>query len=290
MAIVLGPNQYGKAEVRLVRVVRDTDTHEIKDVNVSIALSGDMTATHLTGDNSKVVPTDTQKNTVYAFARQQPFHDIEEFGLRLARHFVNEFPSIDRARVEIEEYAWERIQVASGPHPHAFRRASDEKRTTTVTFTGDKVAVVSGLYDLVVLKSTGSEFWGYVKDRYTTLRETRDRILATTVTARWRYLHTEVSWGKAFDNVRRVLVETFADTHSRSLQQTLYTMGRRVLEAHPEIAEIRLSMSNKHHILVDLTPFALDNPNLVFHADDRPYGLIEGTVVRDDAPDDPIAW
>jgi urate oxidase len=290
MAITLGPNQYGKAETRLVTVRRDGEVHHLTDLNVSIALRGDMTASHLTGDNGHVVPTDTQKNTVFAFAREQPVGQIEDFALRLGRHFVSSYDHITSARVLIDQYGWERIAVDGQPHPHSFRRASDEKRTTAVTVAGDQAWVVSGLTDLVVLKSTGSEFHGYPKDRYTTLPETTDRVLATAVTARWRYQRPDVEWAATFDSVRDALLRAFATTHSLALQQTLYAMGEAALAGHDEIAEIRLSLPNKHHFVVDLGAFGLDNPNEVFHAADRPYGLIEGTVLRDDAPDPGLAW
>jgi urate oxidase len=286
MAGTLGANQYGKAETRLVTVRRDGERHHITDLNVSIALRGDMTASHLRGDNTHVVPTDTQKNTVFAFAREQPVGEIEEFALRLGRHFAGSFDYITGARVLIDQYAWDRID----DHPHSFRRSSDEKRTTAVTVAGDQAWVVSGLTDLVVLKSTGSEFHGFPRDRYTTLPEATDRVLATAVTARWRYQRLDVDWGATFESVRAALLTAFATTHSLALQQTLYAMGDAVLTGHDEIAEVRLSLPNKHHFAVDLTPFDLDNPNEVFFAADRPYGLIEGSVVRDDAVDEGLAW
>jgi urate oxidase len=287
--IVLGDNQYGKAETRVVRVTRSGDTHEIKDINVSVALSGDFEASHLTGDNSKVIPTDTQKNTVFAFAKET-IGEIEDFGLRLARHFVGEFASVYRARVSIEEYPWARIAVGGRPHPYAFVRGGHEKRLATVTCTDDAAWVVAGLTDLVVLKSTGSEFWGFPKDRYTTLPETRDRILATAVTARWRYIGVQHDWSESFHESRRILLETFANMHRLALQQTLYTMGEAVLDARPEVAEMRLSMPNQHHFALNLAPFGMANDNEVFYAADRPYGLIEGTVVRDDAAEAGFAW
>lgn len=293
MAVTLGPNQYGKAETRLVTVRRDGPdqaVHHITDLNVSIALRGDMTASHLTGDNGNVVPTDTQKNTVYAFARQAPVGEIEDFGLRLGRHFTGSFDHITSARVMIEQYPWERVPIDGKPHPHSFRRASDEKRTTAVTVAGDRAWVVSGLTDLVVLKTTGSEFHGYPKDQYTTLPETTDRVLATAVTARWRYQRLDVDWAKTYTSVRDSLLRAFATTHSLALQQTLYAMGEAALAEHDELAEIRLSLPNKHHFVVDLSPFGLDNPNEVFHAADRPYGLIEGIVIKDDAADEGLAW
>jgi urate oxidase len=290
MGIILGPNQYGKAETRLVTVRRDGDVHHITDLNVSIALRGAMAASHLTGDNGNVVPTDTQKNTVFAFARESPVGQIEDFAQRLGRHFVGSFDSVDQARVTIEQYEWERVAVDGQPHPHSFRRSSDEKRTTTVTVTGERAWVVSGLTDLVVLKSTGSEFHGYLKDKYTTLPETTDRILATAVTARWRYRQPAADWAATFTSARDALLSTFATTHSLALQQTLYAMGEAVLTRHEDVAEIRLAMPNKHHFVVDLSPFGLDNPNEVFFAADRPYGLIEGTVLREGEDDDGAAF
>jgi urate oxidase len=291
MAIKLGANQYGKAETRLVTVRRDGDTHHLTDLNVSIALRGDMTASHLVGDNAHVVPTDTQKNTVFAFARERQVGEIEDFGLRLGRHFVDSFDYITGARVRIEQYGWARIEVDGQPHPHSFHRASAEQRETTVTVAGERAWVVSGLSGLVVLKSTGSEFHGYPRDEYTTLVETTDRVLATAVSARWRYRDVAgVDWATTFDSVRAAMLGAFAETHSLALQQTLYAMGEAVLAGHDEIAEIRLSLPNKHHFAVDLGPFGLDNHNEVFYAADRPYGLIEGIVLRDDVPEEPIAW
>ena len=290
MAITLGPNQYGKAEVRLVTVRRDGPVHHLKDLTVSTSLRGELAATHLTGDNADVLATDTQKNTVFAFAKEAPVGEIEDFGLRLARHFVATQENIGGARVLVDEHGWDRITVGGAPHDHAFSRGGDERRTTAVTVQGDRAWVVSGVDGLVVLKSTGSEFHGFPRDKYTTLAETGDRILATAVTARWRYLGLDVDWASSFGEVRRLLLETFATKHSLSLQQTLYAMGSAVLEARPEVAEVRLSLPNKHHFLVDLSPFGLKNDNEVFYAADRPYGLIEGTILRDDAPDPGPSW
>jgi urate oxidase len=289
MAIVLGRNQYGKAEVRVVAVDRSTPRHTLADLNVSTSLRGDFTAAHTEGDNAHVLTTDAQKNTVFAFARDG-IGEPEEFGLRLARHFAGAYPWITGARVALESYGWDRISVDGDPHDHAFRRAGGEVRTAVVTVDGADVHVLAGLTDLVVLKTTGSEFWGFPRDRYTTLAETRDRILATAVTARWRYTGAELDFGACFAEIRGVLLETFAATHSLALQQTLYAMGEAVLERFGEVAEIRLSMPNRHHFLQDLSAYGLDNPDVVYHADDRPYGLIEGVVQRDDVAPADIAW
>src|SRR5262245_32133610 len=181
MAIVLGDNRYGKAEVRLVRVVRDGTRHELRDLTVSVALAGDLAATHIDGDNAKVLPTDTQKNTVYAFASRYGVGAIEDFGLLLARHFVESQPSIHRARVSIMEHGWQRLG------PHSFQQSGPESRTATVTCDADEAWVVSGVADLVLLNLTGSEFTSFVTDEYTTLPEAKDRILATAVSAQWRH-------------------------------------------------------------------------------------------------------
>ena len=289
MGIRLGRNQYGKAEVRVVAVDRSSPQHTLHDLNVSSSLRGDFTAAHTAGDNSHVLATDTQKNTVFAFARDG-IGSPEAFGLRLARHFADAYDWITGARIGIESYGWDRIPVGGQPHDHAFSRNGSEVRTAVVTVDGDQTHVLAGLTGLVVLKTTGSEFWGFPRDAYTTLAETRERILATAVTARWRYTSTDTDWDAAFAAVRTALLEAFASTHSLALQQSLYAMGEAALEACREAAEIRLSLPNKHHFLQDLSAFDLDNPDVVYHADDRPYGLIEGTVERDDVPQAPSAW
>jgi urate oxidase len=293
MAIVLGPNRYGKAETRLLRVVRDTDRHTLRDLNVSTALTGDFAAAHRDGDQAHVLPTDTQKNTVFAFARTIGVGEIEDFGLALARHFVDDVAPVTGADVRIDEYVWERIGTG-GPsggesstrgHDHAFTRSGQEVRTTEVVVGADGVRVVSGLTDLVVLKSTGSEFAGFLVDELTTLPETHDRVLATALTARWTYADAAVldgvDWAAAYAGIRSVLLQRFADVHSLALQQSLWEMGRGVLEAHPQVTSIELVAPNIHHIAADLSPFDLDNPGEVFHVTDRPYGLIEVTVERD---------
>ncbi|KND33078.1 factor-independent urate hydroxylase [Streptomyces acidiscabies] len=284
---LLGQNQYGKAETRVVRIVRDGATHHIRDLNVSVSLSGEMTEVHYSGSNASVLPTDTTKNTVYAFAKEYGIDSAEQFGIDLARHFVASQETIHQARVRIEEFAWERIANA-GEGEHSFVRKGQETRLTQVTFDGSSWEIVSGLKDLTVLNSTNSEFWGYVKDQYTTLPEAYDRILATDVTARWRFNWSGAegelpNWQESYEETKRHILEAFAETYSLSLQQTLYAMGARVVEHRPEIDEIRFSLPNKHHFLVDLKPFGLKNDNEVYFAADRPYGLIEATILRDGA-------
>jgi urate oxidase len=294
MPTILGQNQYGKAENRVVKITRDGDTHHIKDLNVSVALSGDLEDVHLSGSNANCLPTDTTKNTVFAFAKEHGIESAEQFGIHLARHFVTSQEPIKRARIRIEEYAWERIATAdnnsrfigSDEVQHSFARKGQETRLTEITYDGESWQVISGLKDLVVMNSTNSEFWGYIKDKYTTLKEAYDRILATEVSSRWRFNWTDdeqrmPNWERSYEQVKKHMLQAFAETYSLSLQQTLYQMGSRIINNRSEVDEIRFSLPNKHHFLVDLEPFGLKNDNEVYYAADRPYGLIEATVLRD---------
>jgi urate oxidase len=294
VAYALAAHQYGKAETRVVRIYRDADQHQIRDLNVSTCLRGDFADAYLHGDQASVLPTDSQKNTAYAFALERGVTDIETYALALARHFADEIEPVRGARVDVDEYQWDRVRVAGDDHPHAFVRSGQEARTASVTVEGrgpgQRVWVLSGLRDLVLLKSTGSEFAGFLHDPYTTLAETHDRVLATSLTAFWRHVRPEGDWDALHASIRQLLIEQFATLHSRALQQSLWEMGTAVLAAHEEIAEIRLSAPNKHHYLVDLSPFGLVNRGEVFHADDRPYGLIQCAVQRDDAPPAGPCW
>jgi urate oxidase len=298
MGVVLGANQYGKSENRVVRVYRDTDRHEIRDLNVSTWLRGDFVEAHITGDQANVLPTDTQKNTAFAYAKEHGVTSPEDYAVALGRHFLDAAPAATEALVRVEEYAWDRIEVDGAGHDHSFVRRGTETRRTWVTVEGrgdeQRVWVVSGFGDLVVFKSTGSEFKGFLKDRYTTLQETDDRILATSLTASWRYEGTSpqpaTDWESSYERVKRTLLATFATTYSRALQETLYLMGQAVLESEPAIAEIKFSAPNKHHFLVDLDPFGLKNGGEVFIAADRPYGLIEAALSRDDSSEPGLAW
>lgn len=290
MGIRLGANRYGKSESRVVRIVRDTARHEIHDLNVSTWLRGDFEAAHVDGDQSAVLPTDSQKNTAFAYAKEHGVDSIEDYALALGRRLLDASPAAEGALTRVEEFVWDRIIVGDpgpGPgaprrgHDHAFVRRGGEVRTTEVDRDRDGVLVTSGLTDLVVLKSTGSEFRGFLKDDYTTLPETDDRILATALTATWHWSGLDINWNDTYDEVRATLLETFATTHSRALQETLWLMGRAVLEQQPAITQISFTAPNKHHLLVDLSPFGVANDGEVFIAADRPYGLIEATVTRD---------
>lgn len=277
MAIVLGANQYGKAENRVVRIVRDTPIHEIRDLNVSTSLRGAFDDAHVTGDQAQVLPTDTQKNTAFAYAKLHGVDSVEDYGLALGRRLIEACPSAREAEVRIEEYAWDRIG------DHSFVRRGGAVRTAVITVGRDAARVESGVKELVVLNSTDSEFKGFLKDEFTTLAETDDRILATSLVATWNHAGTDVDWNASYDAALARILETFAGTYSRALQETLYAMGTAVLEDQPEITDISFAAPNKHHFLVDFSGFdveGLENNGEVFIAADRPYGLIEATVER----------
>jgi urate oxidase len=281
MSIVLGANNYGKSAVRLVKVTRRPGRHELRDLTVDVALEGDFSAAHTAGDNSGLLATDTMRNTVYALAKDHPVVEVEDFGMALVARFLEAGPRVRRARVRLAEHPWERLVVGGEPHEHAFQRGSGGDRVAVVTGEeGGAVSIEAGIEDLAVLKTTESGWEGFLREDFTTLPETADRILATAISARWSYGTSSVEFGPAWEGVRRRLLETFAGHYSRSVQQTLYLMGEAVLEAHPEIERIHLSLPNRHHLLFDLSRFGRANDNEIFHATTEPYGLIEGTVER----------
>lgn len=283
--VKLTGNQYGKAENRVVRVTRDTDRHSLRDLNVTSQLRGDFEKAHTEGDNGHVVPTDTQKNTIFAFARDG-VPSPEAFLLRLADHFTAEFSWVSGGRWAAEEYGWTRIN----DHDHSFYRGSPEVRTAVMVRDGEDDTVISGFHGLTVMKTTQSGFVGYPKDKYTTLEETTDRVLATDIATRWRYNTTDLDFDVVYESVKGIILDTFTRGYSRALQHTIFQMGQAVIASHGEIDEIKFSCPNKHHFLADLSFCGLDNPGEVFYAADRPYGLIEATIQRDGAASKDAPW
>jgi urate oxidase len=271
-------NRYGKSRVRLVKVRRTAEPHAIVDLTFDIQLEGAFDPVYVEGDNGPCLATDTMKNTVYALARQDAVDHVETFAVRLADHFIAK-PAVSRVRINAVEQPWTRLAVKGQPHPHAFVQTGAEQWTTEVTREAGHVDVVSGLTNLVLLKTTDSAFSGFPRDEYTTLPDAEDRILATSMTATWRYRPGTTGF-EVREGIRSALVETFAEHMSKSVQHTLYAMGEAALAACAQITEITLTMPNRHHLLVDLKPFGLDNPNEVFVATDQPFGLIEATIRR----------
>jgi urate oxidase len=281
MAAVMGPNSYGKDGIRLVLVRRGVDRHELRDLTVDVRLAGDFDAVHTEGDNSPVLPTDTMRSTVYALAQAHLTGSIEDFGAALGERFLAAAPAAREAEVRLAEHSWTRADAGGAGHPWAFVGAAGTD-TATVTSRRDGAAeVVGGLAGLTLLKTTGSAFSGFLRDEFTVLAETDDRIMASDVTATWTW-----SDGRATDHdrtraaARAALVSSFADHDSASVQHTLHAMGTAVLDGCPDVVSVRLRMPNKHHVAVDLAAVGIENDRAVFVATDRPFGVIEGEVRR----------
>jgi urate oxidase len=279
LSIRLGANQYGKSEVRLVKLSRRPERHELRDLTVDVTLRGDFEAVHVAGDNTGLPATDTMRNVVYALAADHPLDSVPAFAAALVEHFLGH-EKVTSAQVRIREHPWQRLPGPAGTHPHAFQRGAGGTRIEEAAGGAGELRHSAGVEDLLVLRTSGSAFAGFERDRFTTLPETDDRILATAVAARWDYgpraAHLEAAW----ERVRDRLLEAFADHHSPSVQFTLRHMGEAVLEAHPEIERIHLSLPNRHHLPVDVTRFGVEDRGEVFQATTEPFGLIEATVER----------
>jgi urate oxidase len=280
---VLSHHSYGKSRIRLTKVTRRGECHDVRELTIDIALQGDFEPSYTSGDNHLIIPTDTMKNVAFALAREHSLESIESFGTAIAAHFLNHHAHVASAVVRIEEQPLERIRIQGCEHPHAFAGRSSERRTSTVSRSRESQRIESGLDDLFLLKSTGSAFCGFLTDRYTTLKDAPDRILATMLKAEWVYFPLDVDWNALHAQIRQTLLATFANHESLSVQQTLYSMGEAVLEGSLEIEKITLTMPNKHRILADLKPFGLENANEIFVATDEPYGTITGTLSREPA-------
>jgi urate oxidase len=280
MAIKLGENSYGKSRVRLLRLFRQQGRHDVKELTLGIRFEGDFEAAHTKGDNKKILPTDTIKNTVYALSRQYPVEANEELAQHLIEHFLTYNPQISSVSVDLTEHLWSRIAFGGKPHASAFTQAA-EKRTAAVRGTREGNTIRAGIEDLVVLKTAKSGFEGFLRDPYTTLKEDRNRILATVIRAHWLYDADEIQFSTTWHGARQSILDTFAEHDSRSLQQTLYAMGEAVLSNFDHIREIHLSLPNKHYSLVDLSPFGMDNPAEVFLPTEEPHGLIEATLRKE---------
>lgn len=277
---ILSHDHYGKSDVRLTKVSRSGNVHELKELNVNVLLHGDFARCYTHGDNSSIVPTDTMKNTVYAIAKQHDLSSIERYAKALASHFVQNFSHITAAEVTIAESLWNRINVNGRPHDHAFLGGNIEKRTCHTKITRQSTRLQGGISGMTVLKTSQSGFVGYIKDKYTTLKETTDRIFATIVEATWNYTNLAADFNTAYDAIRTAMIKVFAEHDSLAVQQTLYAMGEAALAACDAIDEISLTMPNQHRLLVNLQPFGMENPNEIFVPTSEPYGLIAGTIKR----------
>jgi urate oxidase len=279
--IELAENRYGKSRVRLMKVTRHDHGHDLSEWTVQVLLKGDFDSAHLDGDNSKILPTDTMKNTVYSIARSSTAATMEDYAKELADFLLSRNPQVSSAAITIESTMWKRLTVDGTPHPTSFMRGSNELQTTTVERAqSGPFQILSGLNNLTILKTTNSGFEGYIKDSLTTLPETKDRILATAMRAEWRYTSADLNFGATRSKIRETMLRTFANHESKSVQQTLYAMAESALEAIPEISDIEITMPNKHCLLADLSRFGQDNPNQIFVPTDEPSGYIEARLKR----------
>jgi len=279
--IALAENSYGKSRVRLARVKRHADHHDFYEWTIDILLEGDFESCFVAGDNSNVLPTDTMKNTVYSLARTSSAHCMEEFGKELVTFLLDRNPQVSAAQVALSEKSWQHLPVGGKPHPTTFLQSSAECQTAEIA--ADRkgaVSVCSGLGNLIIMKTAGSEFSGFIKDSLTTLPETTDRLFATSLRARWKYSAPNASFPALRSKIRELLVSVFAGHISKSVQHTLYAMGEAALANVPEIEDIELTMPNKHYLLADLSRFGQDNPNEIFVPIDEPHGTIEARLRR----------
>jgi len=273
-------DSYGKSRVNVTKVTRHSDRHDLKEISVDMQLEGDFREAFTEGDNSSLVATDSMKNTIYVLAAKNELKDIESFAKIVATHFLETYVHVSMVTVSITEDRWQRIDLNGKPHPHAFSGAGGERRATEIQMTRAGVVIESGIDDLRVVKTTDSEFCGFVRDEYTTLPEAKDRIFGTTVSARWLYDGEKCEFDKCYNLIRQTLLEIFATHFSLSIQQTLYEIGQTALERCGSIKEITLTMPNQHRIPFNLQPFGLENRNEIFVNTEEPYGLITATISR----------
>jgi urate oxidase len=274
--------RYGKARVRVLKILRRNDVHTVKEIDVTALLEGDFASAYTTADNTKVVPTDTIKNTINVFAHQHLGEEIERFAIILGNHFLNRYSQVKSAEIEVAERGWNRMQIDGHPHPHSFRAADAARQFTNIVRARESQTVRSGIRDLVILKSTGSGFESYPKDEFTTLPETADRILATSLRATWHFATAPTGYNTANESILAAMLKIFANNFSPSAQTTLFQMGEAALATCAEISQIDLAMPNKHYLTIDLSPFGLENKNEIFVPTEEPHGQIEASVVRDE--------
>lgn len=280
MSIRLAENNYGSSQIQLLRVAKQEGRHDIRELGISIRFEGDFEAAHRQGDNRKILPADSMKNTVYALARQHSIEPLENFGLHLIDHFLTYNPQVTRVLIESTESIWSRLPHGGKVHASAFARAGNEQRTSLLSGTREGTEVRAGVDNLVVLKTANSSFEDFKKDPYTTLEDQGDIILSTIIRADWLYTEEDAQYGALWHAVRKMLLETFAEHDSRSLQHTLYAMGEVILDNFENVGEIHLSLPSQHFHLADLAPLGMDNPGTVFLPSNQPHTTIEATLKK----------
>ena len=281
MNIKLGKNAYGKNAVNLSKIIRHGGYNEFRQVSVNVSLEGDFETAHTLGDNTQILPTDTQKNTVYALAKDFFTGSVEDFGRQLSQHFFSNNQQVSGVIIRITEHLYARIPYGGTDHPYAFIGSGSETHTTEIVQNASGVQVASGINHLLIVKTADSGFENYIRDQYTTLKDTNDRIMATQCEVSWTYYPLELDYTWLYNSIRAELLRVFAEHQSLSLQQTMYAMGEAILEKNEAVKEISFKMPNKHHILFNLEQFGMENKNEIFIATDEPYGYITATIVRE---------
>lgn len=276
----LASQRYGKACVRVAKILRSKDRQSIVEIDVAAMLEGDFESSYTSGDNTKVVPTDTIKNTINILARENLGEEIEPFAVALGEHFLKCYQQVRAASIEVIARDWRRMDIDGKPHPHSFVAGSDAKMFTRVESTRESQSIESGISDFIILKSTGSGFENYPKDEFTTLAETADRILATALRAAWSYSKTPGNYRAQNDKIIAAMLKVFANNYSPSAQTTLFEMGTAALQVCPEISRVELAMPNKHYLPIDLSRFGRENKNEIFTPTEKPHGQIEAVVTR----------
>ncbi len=267
-------NRYGKGRVRVMRVFRDGDYNEVRELSIMTLLDGDFSAAYTAGDNRQVVATDTIKNIAYIVARENLRANTEQYGQALAARFLERYPQVTAAHITLHETRWTRT------HPHAFLLDANGKPTAQITATRDSTTVVSGIQGFTFLKSTQSGWEDYVFDDYTTLPPTHDRIAATAMDASWTWLKPPADYTATNAFLLSTMLEVFATTYSKGVQDSLFRMGEAALAAIPELGTIRMACPNKHYIPMKLDAFGMSADNMIFVATDEPHGQIECVVGR----------
>ncbi|HEX9759754.1 MAG TPA: urate oxidase [Candidatus Acidoferrales bacterium] len=278
MTEFLADNSYGAARVRVARVHRHTERHDFQEMDVVIRFEGDFESAFTSGSNKKILPADTIKNTVYAMAREVDEEQIEEFALRMIEHFLAENPQLTVVGVDMAEILWSRVPAGGRPHSHAFHRNGSERRVAMLRGTRDEVVVRSGIENLVLLKTTGSAFEGFLVDPYTTLAESRDQLFSTALNATWLYSRPEIAYRACWQGVRQIIFDMFADHQSQSVQHTLYAMGEAILRSYDDVAEVHIQLPTRHYQQMDLRAFGFDTNDRVYLPSAEPHGIIEARV------------
>src|SRR5690348_825406 len=279
--IHLAENDYGESSVRVMRVTRRDGRHEVKDMTLDVRFQGDFGSAHTAGENRNILPADTMSNTILVLAKQYPAEAIEEFVQHATEHFLTYNSQISKVEITAQEQPWTRMTVDGKPHSSAFVCGSEERRTTRIRATRDETVVQSGIENLTLLRTEGASFALFMRDPYTTLKETVDALLSANISARWTYSEPDASYSTVFHGVRQMILDTFATHDSRSIQHMLYALGHAVLDNFEAIREIQLSLREENFRLADLKPFGVENENEVFAWSGDAHAVAEATLRRD---------